>query len=207
MSDYDELLKMLRLQQEVENQQTLDTLNNRVERLKEKHKQVEQVQYEEELIKCDITRYINSTIANSQLNCFCGIMGDFLWEAWRWFNRKPDDYEEEPEKEDKHHKSFAFVESTIRRVFLCDNEDFELKDMIMYCYHESFEFTYKYVPTGKEIIIVIPDFRSANTDNYLNYLRGYSLQHHSSENVIETLFSSWSFDELRDEIKKFCEVK
>ena len=80
--DVKQTFRRLQKIQDAEDRLLLEDLNFKYEKLKEKHAQVENLKYEESLIKCDVIRYISERLGNSSFNIFAYLQGDLLWQAW-----------------------------------------------------------------------------------------------------------------------------
>lgn len=202
--DVKQTFRRLQELQDAKDRLLLEDLNFKYEKLKEKHAQVENLKYEEALIKCDVIRYISERLGNSSFNIFAYLQGDLLWQAWKWFNYhdKKDDYQDE--NWDEYEKSFNFVIERVQSSFLSNPKDFELKEVLDYNRNQSTEFRYIYKNNPKkDIIIEIPHFGACNDDNFLDLMRGYRVCYHEYENVISTLAYSWYVDELKQKIDEF----
>ena len=211
-------LRMQKAQDEEDRLLILE-LDAKYEKLKQKHAQIENLKYEESLIKGDIIRYISERLYTSRLNLFVYLQGNLLWETWKWFNyhNKKDEFSKD-EDCDSYKKSFNYVTKTIQQAFFSNPNDFELKEVLDYNHSQSTEFRYIYKKNKKkDVIIEIPNFNCCDDNNFLDLMLGYRVCYHEYENVISTLARSWFVDELKQKIDDYincdtikqdeCEVK
>ena len=187
-------LRMQKAQDEEDRLLILE-LDAKYEKLKQKHAQIENLKYEESLIKGDIIRYISE----------------------RLYHNKKDEFSKD-EDWDSYKKSFNYVTKTIQQAFFSNPNDFELKEVLDYNHSQSTEFRYIYKKNKKkDVIIEIPNFNCCDDNNFLDLMLGYRVCYHEYENVISTLARSWFVDELKQKIDDYincdtikqdeCEVK
>ena len=75
-------------QEKKEKQELLDKIKKVQDRLNNKDKAIEELQYERDLIFGDLCNIISDNLRNSVFNIFRGFDYDICWKAWRWCNYK-----------------------------------------------------------------------------------------------------------------------
>ena len=81
-------------QEKKEKQELLDKIKKVQDRLNNKDKAIEELQYERDLIFGDLCNIISNDLRNSVFNIFRGFTADLCWKAWRWCHYKNDVDEE-----------------------------------------------------------------------------------------------------------------
>ncbi len=213
MLDYSKFYNILGLdyesRHEAEAQYVLDEINKRQDFLKTKKEQIDQLNYEADLITRDICNVIREDVwSQSKYNMFCGMTDEMLWEAWRYFNNcddeKFEDYKDENTKENEKN-SLCYVDVTIRRHIFTDKDEAKLTECLMYCYGIGYDFVYSY--KGETIQVYVPLFRKTDFNNYLDMLVGYRLAYKESECSWQWIASSLVYTELKDKLDAWLKTR
>ena len=162
-----------------------------IDKMKVKDKQIEELQYENNLIMKDMLDNIRINLRNSCYNLFESFHPDCLRMAWLYNTSKDKDEETE--------KTYNFVLHRINHFILKNNPDFELIEIIMYNYGEGYDFLYKY--KNSKVKIFIPLFERVTLDNYLLFLNGYSFYIYEDEYIIEQVFSDINYKKFAEKIE------
>ena len=188
MLDYSEVvnryLHSAEEKQKAEKQFVIDKIKLRQDRLTNKRKQIEELQYEEQLILGNLIATINQDLRNSAWNLFRYFEPGIFWKAWRWNQHKDSvdkdfaDKDIDEQEYNSYKSAFGYTKDTIQRVFF--GEEFKdkanFKEIIM-----NWEIGYDYIFTCKrqEIHIFIPTFNC--TDKTYTYeLNGYHFSYKDS---------------------------
>jgi hypothetical protein len=183
-ADFDGLMACFEDREKKEKQDLLDKIKKVQDRLANKDKAIEELQYERNLIFGNLCSIISNDLRNSAFNIFRGFTSDMFWKAWRWSCHK-DTVDKELEKGDltqeeyKSHKTaFDMTVSIVKSKFFGDLKDkVKFKGIIM-----SWTVGYDYIYTYKkqEISIFIPVFHADDKDYYCA-LSGYRANYKESE--------------------------
>lgn len=136
--------------------------------------------YEADLIEKDIVSVVKEDMSmNYGINIFAGFNADtLLHEVWLTFTEHFNELDEEKQKSYK--SSLEFVKTIISRAIFGNDPEFELVDMIMYNFGESYWFKYKYREV--ELQLSVPVFLAANQQNYTRMIAGYTLYYKTGSN-------------------------
>lgn len=203
--DYNGLGAYFEDQEKKEKQELLDKIKKVQDRLANKDKAIEELQYERNLIFGNLCGIISNDLRMSHFNIFRGFTEDIFWKAWRWSCHK-DTVDEElkrgdlDESEYKSHKT-AFdvtVHMVKDKFFGKDLKDkVKFKEIIKswttgYDYH----FTYK----KQEISIFIPIFHADDRD-WEYALSGYHVSYAESKNCWSWIANGLEYTEVAEKLQ------
>ena len=173
-------------QEKKEKQELLDKIKKVQDRLNNKDKAIEELQYERNLIFGNLCNIISNDLRNSVFNIFRGFTSDLCWKAWRWCHYK-DNIDEElangkltKDEYDKHKACFDLTVGRISDYFFGELKDkVKFKEII-----KNWTVGYDYIYTYKdqEVNILIPVFHADDKD-YGYALDGYRAGYKESECV------------------------
>ena len=191
-------------QEKKEKQELLDKIKKVQDRLNNKDKAIEELQYERDLIFGNLCSIINNDLKSSVFNIFRGFTSDICWKAWRWCHYK-NDVDEELAKgkltKDEYEQYKTCFDMTVSRV---SNYFFgELKDKVKFKeiirnWTTGYDYIYKY--KGQEISIFIPIFH-ADIKDYCYALDGYSAGYKESEYVRGYITNSLDYKEVAKKLQ------
>ena len=204
-SDFSELNAYFEEQEKKEKQAVLDKIKKVQERLANKDKAIEELQYERDLIFGNLRAIICNDLRMSYFNIFRGFNDDIFWKAWRWSNHK-DTVDEELKKGDldeneyKSHKTaFDVTVHTIKDKFFGKDlkDKIKFKEIIKswttgYDYH----FTYK----KQEVKIFIPLFHADDRD-WAYALGGYCVNYKESDCCWAWIAGSLEYTEVAEKLQ------
>lgn len=168
------------------------TINNKQMKLKAKEEQIEDLQYESNLIEIDIIDDIKNDLYRSDFNLFCMITPNGFDETWR--------YSRDNTKED-YKKSYNFVTNRIKEYILKNNKDYKLQSVINYNFGVYYEFEYKY--KNKVIRIDVPMYPAANKDNYKELMHGYRVYLQTSSNCWKQIYCNIDYKEITNFLEDY----
>lgn len=189
--------------EEARNKYILEEINKRQQKLKNKEDEIDNLQYERNLVLNDLLSVIRTDISHSGLNLFRYLdEGDLFYESWRYANNhKNKDFE--PYKDNavkkKEKQSYGFVTSQIERLILNGNTEFKRVDSVM-DYYYSLYYEYTYEIRGHEIYICIPNFHRADDKNYQELLSGYVIRYKESDYCIGWICSDIDYTKIYDKL-------
>ena len=171
-------------QEKKEKQELLDKIKKVQDRLNNKDKAIEELQYERDLIFGNLCSIISNDLKNSVFNIFRGFTSDICWKAWRWCHSK-DNVDEELANgkltKDEYDKYKSCFDLTIRRISDCFfgklKDEVKFKEIIR---NWTVGYDYMYTYKGQEISIFIPIFH-ADIKDYCYALDGYRAGYKESE--------------------------
>lgn len=196
--DYDKV-------QDSKAQYVLDEIKKRQEFLKAKRDQIDQLNYEANLITGNICNVIRDDLwGTSKFNMFYGINDEAFWKAWRYFNHHKDkDFEDykDPKTKKEEKQSLDFIDGMIRHYIFTDKDEAKLVECLSYCYGMGYDFTYSY--KGETIQVYIPLFQKTTGDNYLDMLHGYRLNFKESEYSWGWIAGGLEYMTLKDKLDEW----
>lgn len=171
-------------QEKKEKQELLDKIKKVQDRLNNKDKAIEELQYERNLIFGNLCSIISNDLRNSVFNIFRGFTSDICWKAWRWCHSK-DNVDEELANgkltKDEYDKYKSCFDLTIRRISDCFfgklKDEVKFKEIIR---NWTVGYDYVYTYKDQEISIFIPIFH-ADIKDYCYALDGYRAGYKESE--------------------------
>ena len=191
-------------QEKKEKQELLDKIKKVQDRLNNKDKAIEELQYERNLIFGNLCNIISNDLRNSVFNIFRGFTSDLCWKAWRWCHYK-NDVDEELAKgkltKDEYEQYKTCFDMTVSRVsnYFFDKLKDEVKfKEIIRNWTTGYDYVYNY--KGQEISIFIPIFH-ADIKDYCYALDGYSAGYKESEYVRGYITSSLDYKEVAEKVQ------
>jgi len=194
---------------EAESQFVLDEIKKRQDMLKEKRDQLDQLNYEANLITADICNVIRDDLwGASKFNMFFGINDEAFWKAWRYFNHHKDkDFEDykDPEVKKEEKNALNFIDGMIKQYIFSDKDEAKLVECLSYCYGIGYDFTYSY--KGETIQVYIPLYQKTTCDNYLDMLAGYRLNFKESEYSWGWIAGGLDYRALKEKLDAWLETR
>ena len=191
-------------QEKKEKQELLDKIKKVQDRLNNKDKAIEELQYERNLIFDNLCSIINNDLKSSVFNIFRGFTSDICWKAWRWCHYK-NDVDEELAKgkltKDEYEQYKTCFDMTVSRVsnYFFDKLKDEVKfKEIIRNWTTGYDYIYTY--KGQEISIFIPIFH-ADIKDYCYALDGYRAGYKESEYVRGYITSSLDYKEVAEKVQ------
>ena len=183
----------------------LDKIKTIQDRLSNKDKAIEELQYERDLIMGNLCYTINYDLKNSSFNIFMGFTDEMFWKAWRLYNHKEVVEEEfaKGEVDENYYKShktaLSYTDSLIREKFFGK----EFKDKVklielLKTWTTGYSYTYKY--KKQEIMIFIPIF-SADEKTYPEALYGYRVNFKRSEYGWDFIASDLDYKKVAEKLQ------
>ena len=193
-------------QEKKEKQELLDKIKKVQDRLNNKDKAIEELQYERNLIFDDLCNIISNDLRNSVFNIFRGFTSDICWKAWRWCHYK-DNVDEELANgkltKDEYDKYKACFDLTVGRIIDCFFG--ELKDKVKFkeiIKNWTVGYDYIYTYKDQEVTILIPVFH-ADIKDYCYALDGYRAGYKESEYVRGYITSSLDYKEVAEKVQNW----
>ena len=191
-------------QEKKEKQELLDKIKKVQDRLNNKDKAIEELQYERNLIFGDLCNIIGNDLRNSVFNIFRGFTSDICWKAWRWYHYK-DNVDEELANgkltKDEYDKYKACFDLTVGRI--SDYFFGELKDKVKFkeiIKNWTVGYDYIYTYKDQEVTILIPVFHADDRD-YDYALDGYRAGYKESECVQGYIANSLDYKEVAKKLQ------
>ena len=190
-------------QEKKEKQELLDKIKKVQDRLNNKDKAIEELQYERDLIFGNLCSIISNDLKNSVFNIFRGFTSDICWKAWRWCHSK-DNVDEELANgkltKDEYDKYKSCFDLTIRRISDCFfgklKDEVKFKEIIR---NWTVGYDYMYTYKGQEISIFIPIFHAGIKD-YCYALDSYRAGYKESKYVRGYIASSLDYKEAAEKV-------
>ena len=201
---FDELDAYFENQEKKEKQELLDKIKKVQDRLNNKDKAIEELQYERNLIFGNLCSIISNDLKNSVFNIFRGFTSDICWKAWRWCHYKDNVNEELTNgklTKDEYEQYKACFDMTVSRVSDCFFD--KLKDEVIFkeiIKNWAVGYDYVYTYKGQEISIFIPIFH-ADIKDYIYALDGYRASYKESEYVRDYITSSLDYKEVAEKVQ------
>ena len=191
-------------QEKKEKQELLDKIKKVQDRLANKDKTIEELQYERNLIFGNLCSIISNDLKNSVFNIFRGLTSDICWKAWKWCHYKDNidkEFDNDELTKDEYEQYKACFDMTVRRVsdyfFGKLKDEATFKEII-----KNWTIGYDYVYTYKdqEISIFIPIFH-ADIKDYCYALTGYKAGYKESEHVQGYIASGLDYKEVAEKLQ------
>ena len=147
-----------------------------------KHKQVEDLNYEISLIKNHSVQSLKDFSDPLQAIDFQSIWRDFDHEKHKFTNKES-------------RNTIAFLEENF---FFAKDTKRKLLEVVQFQFGESYDFIYEV--DGGKIIIAIPKYRLTNEDNYLTI--GYKLAWIEDDYMHHVVFHTKFVEEMYNEVQK-----
>ena len=191
-------------QEKKEKQELLNKIKKVQDRLNNKDKAIEELQYERNLIFGNLCSIISNDLRTSVFNIFRGFTSDICWKAWRWCHYK-DNIDEELANskltKDEYDKYKACFDLTVGRISDCFfgklKDEVKFKEIIR---NWTVGYDYMYTYRGQEISIFIPIFH-ADINDYCYALDGYRAGYKESEYVRGYITSSLDYKEVAEKVQ------
>lgn len=191
-------------QEKKEKQELLDKIKKVQDRLNNKDKAIEELQYERDLIFGNLCNIISNDLRNSVFNIFRGFTSDICWKAWRWYHYK-DNVDEELANgkltKDEYDKYKACFDLTVGRITDCFFS--ELKDKVKFkeiIKNWTVGYDYIYAYKDQEVTILIPVFHADDRD-YDYALDGYRAGYKESECIQGYIANSLDYKEVAKKLQ------
>ena len=191
-------------QEKKEKKELLDKIKKVQDRLNNKDKAIEELQYERNLIFGNLCNIISNDLRNSVFNIFRGFTSDICWKAWRWYHYK-DNVDEELANgkltKDEYDKYKACFDLTVGRI--SDYFFGELKDNVKFkeiIKNWTVGYDYIYTYKDQEVNILIPVFHADDKD-YGYALDGYRVGYKESECVQGYIANSLDYKEVAKKLQ------
>ena len=193
-------------QEKKEKQELLDKIKKVQDRLNNKDKAIEELQYERNLIFGNLCNIISNDLRNSVFNIFRGFTSDICWKALRWCRYKDNIDEDLANGEltkDEYEQYKACFDMTVGRVsdyfFGKLKDEVKFKEII-----KNWAVGYNYVYTYKdqEITIFIPNFLADET-TWHTVLDGYRVNYKESEYFSGFVCSGLDYKKVAKELQEW----
>ena len=191
-------------QEKKEKQELLDKIKKVQDRLNNKDKAIEELQYERNLIFDNLCSIISNDLKNSVFNIFREFTSDICWKAWRWCSYKDKidkSFDNGKITKDEYEQYKACFDTTISRVsdYFFDKvkDDVVFKEIIK---NWTVGYDYIYTYKGQEISIFIPIFH-ADIKDYCYALIGYKAGYKESEHVQGYIASGLDYKEVAEKVQ------
>ena len=201
---FEELDAYFENKEKKEKQELLDKIKKVQDRLANKDKTIEELQYERNLIFDNLCSIISNDLKNSVFNIFREFTSDICWKAWRWCHYKDNVNEELTNgklTKDEYEQYKACFDMTVRLVsdyfFGKLKDEVKFKEIIR---NWTVGYDYIYTYKGQEISIFIPIFH-ADIKDYCYALDGYRAGYKESEYVRGYITSSLDYKEVAEKVQ------
>ena len=191
-------------QEKKEKQELFDKIKKVQDRLNNKDKAIEELQYERNLIFDNLCNIISNDLRNSVFNIFRGFTSDLCWKAWRWCHYKNDIDEEltkgklTKDEYEQYKTCFDMAVSRISNYFFGKLKDELIFKEIVKNWTTGYDYVYTY--KDQEISIFIPIFH-ADIKDYIYALDGYRASYKESEYVRDYITSSLDYKEVAEKVQ------
>ena len=191
-------------QEKKEKQELLDKIKKVQDRLNNKDKAIEELQYERDLIFGNLCSIINNDLKSSVFNIFRGFTSDICWKAWRWCHYK-NDVDEELAKgkltKDEYEQYKTCFDMTVSRVsnYFFDKlkDEVKFKEIIR---NWTVGYDYIYTYKDQEVNILIPIFNADDKD-YGYALEGYRAGYKESDCVQGYIANGLDYKEVAKKLQ------
>lgn len=191
-------------QDKKEKQELLDKIKKVQDRLNDKDKAIEELQYERNLIFGNLCSIISNDLKNSAFNIFRGVTSDIYWKAWRWCAYKDnvnEAFDNDKLTKDEYEQYKACFDMTVSRISDCFfgklKDEVKFKEIIR---NWTVGYDYRYTYKDQEISIFIPVFH-ADIKDYCYALGGYRADYKESEYVRGYITSSLDYKEVAEKVQ------
>ena len=203
-SDFNELDASFESKEKKEKQELLDKIKKVQDRLNNKDKAIEELQYERDLIFGNLCNIISNDLRNSVFNIFRGFTSDICWKAWRWCHYK-DNVDKELDNDELTKDEYEQYKTCFDMTVSCVSDCFfdKLKDEVIFkeiIKNWAVGYDYVYTYKGQEISIFIPIFH-ADIKDYCYALDGYKASYKKSEYVRGYITSSLDYKEVAEKVQ------
>ena len=191
-------------QEKKEKQELLDKIKKVQDRLNNKDKAIEELQYERNLIFDNLCSIISNDLRTSVFNIFRGFTSDICWKAWRWchykdnVNKELDNDELTKDEYEQYKTCFDMTVSLVSDYFFGKLKDEVVFKEIIKNWTTGYDYIYTY--KGQEISIFIPIFH-ADIKDYCYALDGYRAGYKESEYVRGYITSSLDYKEVAEKLQ------
>ena len=203
---FEELDAYFENKEKKEKQELLDKIKKVQDRLANKDKPIEELQYERNLIFGNLCSIISNDLRNSVFNIFRGFTSDICWKALRWCRYKDnidEDLDNDELTKDEYEQYKACFDMTVGRVsdyfFGKLKDEVKFKEII-----KNWAVGYDYVYTYKdqEITIFIPNFLADET-TWHTVLDGYRVNYKESEYFSGFVCSGLDYKKVAKELQEW----
>ena len=204
--DFSDLDAYFESKEKKEKQELLDKIKKVQDRLANKDKTIEELQYERNLIFGNLCSIISNDLRNSVFNIFRGFTSDICWKAMRWHRYKDSidkDLDNGELTKDEYEQYKACFDVTVSRVseyfFGKLKDEAKFKEII-----KNWAVGYDYVYTYKdqEITIFIPNFL-ADEATWHTALEGYRVNYKESEYYSGFVCSGLDYKKVAKELQEW----
>ena len=191
-------------QEKKEKQELLDKIKKVQDRLNNKDKAIEELQYERNLIFGNLCNIISNDLRNSVFNIFRGFDYDICWKAWRWCSYKDKidkSFDNGKITKDEYEQYKACFDMTVSLV--SDYFFGELKDKVKFkeiIKNWTVGYNYIYTYEDQEISIFIPIFH-ADIKDYCYALEGYRAGYKESDCVQGYIANGLDYKEVAKKLQ------
>ena len=191
-------------QEKKEKQELLDKIKKVQDRLNNKDKAIEELQYERNLIFDNLCSIISNDLKNSAFNIFRGFTSDICWKAWRWcgykdkVNKSFDNGKITKDEYEQYKACFDMTVSSVSHCFFDKLKDEVIFKEIIKNWTVGYDYIYTY--KGQEISIFIPIFH-ADINDYCYALAGYKASYKKSEHVKGYITNSLDYKEVAEKLQ------
>ena len=201
---FDELDAYFENQEKKEKQELLDKIKKVQDRLNNKDKAIEELQYERNLIFGNLCNIISNDLRNSVFNIFRGFTSDLCWKAWRWCSYKDkvdkgfDNGKITKDEYEQYKTCFDMTVNLVSDYFFGELKDnVKFKEII-----KNWTVGYDYIYTYKdqEVNILIPVFH-ADIKDYCYALDGYRAGYKESECVLGYIANDLDYKEVAKKLQ------
>ena len=203
---FDKLDAYFENQEKKEKQELLDKIKKVQDRLDNKDKAIEELQYERNLIFGNLCSIISNDLKNSVFNIFRGLTSDICWKAWRWchykdnVDKKLDNDELTKDEYEQYKACFDMTVSRISDYFFGKLKDeVKFKEIIR---NWTIGYDYVYTYKDQEITIFIPNFLADET-TWHTVLDGYRVNYKESEYFSGFVCSGLDYKKVAKELQEW----
>lgn len=164
-------------------------LNKRIERYKEKKEVIENLLYEQDIIRNDIIEVLRTDVNRSDLNIFMfWNPSELLRAAWSYFNQ--------PEECKDNKNSYEEVTNTLKRNFFPNYHNLVLKEMLNFWYGLGYEFVYEDIESHIKFELFVPIFSATNKENWQSVVNGYHISYEEKPNCWSWLTGGFDIKQI-----------
>ena len=187
-----------------EKQELLDKIKKVQDRLNNKDKAIEELQYERNLIFDNLCSIISNDLKNSVFNIFREFTSDICWKAWRWCSYKDKidkSFDNGKITKDEYEQYKTCFDMTVSRVsdyfFGKLKDEVKFKEIIR---NWTTGYDYIYTYKNQEISIFIPIFH-ADIKDYCYALEGYRAGYKESDCVQGYIANGLDYKEVAKKLQ------
>ena len=193
-------------QEKKEKQELLDKIKKVQDRIANKDKTIEELQYERNLIFGNLCSIISNDLKNSVFNIFRGFTSDTCWKAFRWCRYKDSidkDLDNGELTKDEYKQYEICFNLTVGRIsdyfFGKLKDEAKFKEIIK---NWSAGYDYVYTYKDQEITIFIPNFLADET-TWHTVLDGYRVNYKESEYFSGFVCSGLDYKKVAKELQEW----